>query len=98
MTTTKAAENAAGEDIEALKQDFAALRKDVAALMSSLGDAASAQKQRAYAAAGEKAEQIKERGAKVVRSVEGEIESRPLTSVGIAFGVGFLLGKLLDRR
>jgi len=97
MTATKAAETD-GEDLDALKRDFAALRKDVAALMSSLGDAASAQKQRAFAAAGEKAEQIKEQGAKVVRSVEGEIEARPLTSIGIAFGVGFLLGKLLERR
>lgn len=98
MSTTKTADFANGEDIEALKRDFAALRKDMAALMSSMGDAASAQKQRSFKAAGEKVEQVKEKGAKIVRSVEGEIEARPLTSVGIAFGVGFLLGKLLDRR
>ena len=80
------------------RRDFAALRKDMAALMSSMGDAASTQKQRAYAAAGETAEKLKKRGAAAVHSVEGEIEARPLTSVAVAFGVGFVLGKLLDRR
>jgi ElaB/YqjD/DUF883 family membrane-anchored ribosome-binding protein len=98
MVTTKTAGSNAGEDLEALKRDFAALRKDMAAMMSSMGDAANSQKKRAFTAAGEKAEQLKEKGGKIVRSVEGEIEARPLTSVGIAFGAGFLLGKLLDRR
>jgi ElaB/YqjD/DUF883 family membrane-anchored ribosome-binding protein len=46
----------------------------------------------------ETCEYLREHGGEVVEKSRAQIKEQPLTAVGIAFGVGILLGALLRRR
>lgn len=85
------------KDVEELKSEFAELKSDISKLTETIkklyGDAASEGRDRARDAAA----RSKDRARETVGAFEEEIASRPLTSVAAAFGVGFILGKLLDR-
>ncbi|HEX5314929.1 MAG TPA: DUF883 C-terminal domain-containing protein [Gammaproteobacteria bacterium] len=78
------------QDIQTLKSDFGSLRRDVAELTSAIKNLVVDESRVGY-------EKIKETTGKSVRQVEHEIEEHPFASVGIAMGVGFLIGVLLDR-
>jgi ElaB/YqjD/DUF883 family membrane-anchored ribosome-binding protein len=47
---------------------------------------------------GERLSEAREYGEKVGKQLQTTIEEKPLASVLVAFGVGFLMGKLMDRR
>jgi ElaB/YqjD/DUF883 family membrane-anchored ribosome-binding protein len=95
-------------EFDGLKDELDKLRKQV----SSFGEAASEGIQRgsrrARAAAGQAldtaseglsdaAGEVERRGRQSLDAVEHQIEDRPLISVLVAFGLGVLVGKLLDR-
>jgi ElaB/YqjD/DUF883 family membrane-anchored ribosome-binding protein len=95
-------------DVEAIKSDLAALRAEVSNLMQDVvsvgkvraGDA----KQRISDAArsrldqlGSAWEQASDQGKQLVENLQCQIEERPLTSLGVAFGAGLLLGALLRK-
>jgi ElaB/YqjD/DUF883 family membrane-anchored ribosome-binding protein len=93
------------EDLEQLKSSFGQLRSDVTDLLTrAMGfgrhgaymarDGASA----AVDVARSRLSDLKDRGYEGVQSVEQRIEENPLTSALIAFGVGFVLAKILTRR
>ena len=78
-------------DIEKLKADIAALTDSLKTLAGDVGvEGASAVR-----AAGQK---TREHVNQAAETVEQQIVERPFSSVLVAFGVGLLLGKLLDRR
>lgn len=85
-----ASTNTNNQDIEALRSDLEALRNDVGSLAAGLKET-SADK----AKAGIQSASASARSA--ASRVEDEVRNRPMTSVLAAFGVGFALGKLLDR-
>ena len=93
------------EELQSLKHGFDKLRSDVAELFShafGLGrsgaemardrgsDAMETVKSRFY--------DLRERGAVEMRRAEKKVQGNPLSSAMIAFGVGFILAKLLHRR
>ena len=95
-----------------LKADLDTLRKDISSLVSSFGDAATdevkTRGRRARAAMGRATERAGEvwddatneasrRGREGVAAFEQQIEERPLISVLVAFGVGLVIGKLINR-
>lgn len=84
-------------DVEELKAEFSELKSDMAKLAESLknlyGDSADQGRERVKAAAERSRAQVREAAG----AFESEIGERPLTSVAAAFGIGFILGKLLDR-
>jgi len=93
------------EDFENLKSSFSQFRSDVTELLTqALGfgrhganmarDGANA----AAVAARSHLSDLKDRGYEGVQSVEKRIEDNPLASALIAFGVGFVLAKILTRR
>lgn len=84
-------------DINQLKNDLAALRNDLAALSKTLKDEATTRARRGYERAREAGEEAVEYARSGARAVEHQIEERPLLSVLSAFGVGLLVGKLMDR-
>ncbi|MDP2099706.1 MAG: hypothetical protein U1D70_01650 [Methylobacter sp.] len=47
---------------------------------------------------GEKGDQLKHAEQQLVKDCRGYISKNPITSVGIATAVGFLLGRLLNQR
>jgi len=83
--------------MEALKAQIDDLRSDLAGIAEAIkklsGDAADDGVERIRRAT----RQTRDKARETLGSLEGEIEDRPLISVAIAFGVGFILGKLLDR-
>lgn len=97
------------KELEALRADMAKLRGDVAGLADAVKDAGQRRVDGARESLAEMVTALRDevRGAfdvardrskKSVETVEHTIEEKPLLSLLTAFGVGVLLGKLLDRR
>ncbi|HET6725372.1 MAG TPA: hypothetical protein VFH85_05150 [Gammaproteobacteria bacterium] len=86
------------KDIHALKGDVDALRSDIKSLAESIKRQAESQARAGYARAREAGEKVRHQAERGAAAVEEQIEERPLISVLTAFGVGFVLGKLLDRK
>ena len=85
------------KDVEDLRNEFAELKSDVSKLTETLkklyGDTAEEGRARARRAA----ERSRERARETYGAFEEEIGERPLTTIAAAFGIGFVIGKLLDR-
>lgn len=90
-------EEALRRDLESLKSDIMAMRDEfknmakdaAAAARSGVGAAKDKARQAAGAA--------KEKGEEATEALQGAIEESPLAAVGIAFGVGVLLGVMMRR-
>lgn len=85
------------EEVQALKDDLQTLRQDFAKLTESLKKSVREDVSAGADTARASAAQFQDRAREATRGLEAEVAARPLTSVAAAFGVGFLLGKLLDR-
>ena len=100
------------EELDTLKAGLDTLRKDISSLVSSFGDASTdevrTRGRRARAAVGRVTDRASEvwddatneatrRGREGVAAVEHQIEERPFISLLVAFGIGVLIGKLIDR-
>lgn len=96
-------------EMETLRDDMGKLRADISAVAETLKDLGKSRVDDAKASLSGLVDSLKEellrgwegareRGKKSVETVEHQIEQRPFISVLAAFGVGVLLGKLLDRR
>ncbi|MDT0618966.1 hypothetical protein RM531_10810 [Salinisphaera sp. P385] len=85
------------DEVQALKDDLQTLRQDFSQLTESLKNNLREEFGAGADAARASAAQVQDRAREATRSLEAEVAARPLTSVAAAFGVGFLLGKLLDR-
>jgi ElaB/YqjD/DUF883 family membrane-anchored ribosome-binding protein len=97
------------DDVGILRDELARLRADVAALardLRSLELAAAGMAQRAAEAKGERVRtdideaisDLRRQGEETLRGAKASIEERPLFAVLIALGLGFILGRVLDRR
>lgn len=90
MATTQNNQQELQEQLDALRKDFAELSgtlKEMTANYAREGE------ENVKAAAGQAQQQLKQSLCKA----QQEVESRPYTSMAVAFGIGLLLGKLLDR-
>jgi ElaB/YqjD/DUF883 family membrane-anchored ribosome-binding protein len=83
------------KEIETLRADVAKLRTDLSGIAVSLKDLG---KGRVKEELRKGMEGARDRGKKSVETVEQQIEQRPLLALLAAFGVGVVLGKILDRR
>jgi ElaB/YqjD/DUF883 family membrane-anchored ribosome-binding protein len=77
---------ALGEDMQEIASRLSSLRQEIDGLMGSIGATGSHQAEALQAQAGE-----------ALSAVEDAIRREPLKSLGIALGVGFLLGILMGR-
>jgi ElaB/YqjD/DUF883 family membrane-anchored ribosome-binding protein len=92
-------------DVESLKKSIAQLRTDLTALV---GTALSAGKTSAHvvkdhaAAAADgvkhKLNDLKDRGSHSAEAIEQKISENPLTSILIAFGVGYIMARMFSRK
>lgn len=78
------------DDAAKLKAEIEKLRKDFSEVTETL-------KQLSAEQARESVNRIYQQAKKTSKQVEEEIQERPITSVVTAFGIGFILAKLLDR-
>ncbi len=96
MTTRKL-----DDGFDTVKDDLMKLRADIANLSLALKDVTSESVNEQIAVIRARIDQIggeaREQGRQTLDDVTDYIEERPLASVLIAFGVGLLFGRLLDR-
>ncbi len=94
--------NEVDKELDQLRSDMVDLRKDMASLMKTMKEAGIQQGQQVYEQAAKRAKQTRDEASRFAsdtyNALEKEVEDRPLTSVLTAFGTGFVLGLLLDRR
>jgi ElaB/YqjD/DUF883 family membrane-anchored ribosome-binding protein len=89
--------NGSGEaaaEFEKIRHDLASLREDLAELVKTLtseaGDEMPEELRRLYAS-------LSDKGRRTAKTITREVEERPLTTLLLAFGVGFIGGSLLRR-
>lgn len=80
-----------------LKAELASLREDISNITETLRRLSGEQVKSGRERTRQAAKHTRERVNQAVGTVEGEIQQYPLTSLATAFGVGFIVGKLLDR-
>ncbi|MDR6292665.1 ElaB/YqjD/DUF883 family membrane-anchored ribosome-binding protein [Inquilinus ginsengisoli] len=96
------------QELDTLRADLGKIRDDIASLARTLGDAATAEAKAGGARINEAAHAAKDRaqrfaesartqGEDSIAALEERIEQNPITSILVAFGVGLVIGKLLDR-
>lgn len=78
------------EQVSALRKDFGDITETLKALTSE------------YAKEGQEkvkngAEEAKKQAQQTITRAQQEVEARPYTSMAVAFGVGMVIGKLMDR-
>ena len=90
------------KELDQLRSDMADLRKDMSALVKTMKDAGISEGQHLYEEAAERAKHARDaarkRATDTYSALEKEVEERPLTSILTAFGTGFVMGIILDRR
>jgi len=97
------------DDIAILHDELVKLRADIATLakdLRSLGLAAAGTAQHAAEAGGERLRtdideaisELRQRGEKTLQDAKASVEERPLFTLLIALVVGFILGRVVDRR
>lgn len=95
------------DDLSVLREDFNKLREDVGKLTETLKqlglDRAHGAQERLNERIGEAREKLRDRvdnaeqrGRAYYDQLENSVGERPLTSLLTAFGVGFVIAKLLD--
>jgi ElaB/YqjD/DUF883 family membrane-anchored ribosome-binding protein len=103
------ADSALAKEIETLKADIGELRADVADLTRTVKGVASDtvdgagagiqdEIRQAREALGRKVNEARDYGEKRVGELEGQVGEHPLGSVLAAFGVGFVIAKLMGLR
>lgn len=96
------------KDVEQLKKDIAQLRADLSTIGEGVRkmstDAVGATQAKVKSIAQDaldefhnKLNEAKSQGKKAMHDLEREIKDNPLISLAVAFGIGFVLSKLLDR-
>ena len=97
------------EDYESLRDGMTQLRSDVVELIShafglgkssasSLGSSVKDRASDAMECLKDEISQMRKRGGEQVEAVGKRIEDHPIASTAIAFGVGFILAKLVSRK
>jgi ElaB/YqjD/DUF883 family membrane-anchored ribosome-binding protein len=95
-------------ELEALKTDVAQLRTDMGELMDSFrqmgNDRVHAARSKATSEVDRLREQLnqaydraRQEGREVYETAHHRLEEHPLTSVGLAFGLGLIIGKILSK-
>ena len=106
-TTTRTPKNGNDQDsAKELDAEIAALRQDVAAITATLGDIVKHRTSEARTEARKIKQRVEQQGEEVVETVQDSFEAaeselksmireKPISSVVIAAGVGYVLSKIL---
>ena len=97
-TMTREAADRLLADLRAVVRDGQDLLKAGAGDLSDKGKEARARLEEALLRARESCEQAETKAGEAARAAENVVRDHPLASVGVAFGIGVLLGALINRR
>ncbi|WP_299413392.1 DUF883 domain-containing protein [uncultured Sulfitobacter sp.] len=88
--------------LQDLSEQIETLKADIAALTETLGDYGAAKTKAAKEAARDKAAELHASGratvAKAQNNVEEFVQTQPATALGLAAGIGFLVGVMASAR
>ncbi len=101
------AEDPVRKELDALKRDIAQLRQDIAALTQAVRQVAEDKVEETRAATRERAEDLIEdlearldalldQGRETLEGAREKVGEHPVGSVLTAFGLGFIIGRLMD--
>lgn len=85
------------KDLKELRSEYASLKSDIAEMSKTISNLASDGMAEGRKRVRSAAKQSREQARETWGAVEHEIEERPITSLAVALGLGFVLGKLLSR-
>ena len=89
-------------DLDSIRSDIDTLRKDFAAVLDRIKGTATNRAEAEIQALQKRinrvVDDVQASGREGIRAVEEQIEERPLVSLALAFAVGLVIGRLLDRR
>jgi ElaB/YqjD/DUF883 family membrane-anchored ribosome-binding protein len=91
MNTGDKAQRGVQDDLNSLREDLSNLRQDVTSMASDVFGVA----RESFSGA---SESMKKKGVEMAETLEEKVHEHPLATVGIAFGVGLLIGALVVRR
>jgi ElaB/YqjD/DUF883 family membrane-anchored ribosome-binding protein len=86
------------KDIEHLRRDLTALREDVSSLATSMKQVAAVRGREALNRIEELGERAKLESKELKESAARGIGEHPFTSVLTSFGLGFVIGMVLERK
>jgi ElaB/YqjD/DUF883 family membrane-anchored ribosome-binding protein len=97
-TTTAAARELAGTARSVAQSAFRDSKEEISAAARDIGDVAYAQ----YASLAEQTadvtQQYRDRASELEQEISGYVRENPIQSIGIAFGIGLVLGVILNRK
>ena len=86
------------DDIDAIREDIAALKADLAAAVETMransASTVSGLAQQISDEASALYREVADRGTKATEALENKVEEQPLTSVLLAFGLGFIISRI----
>lgn len=85
------------EEVEALRAELSTLHEQMRSLGTSAARTARAGVRDAKAHLHDAVDTAKSQGKHVAESLEAKVEENPLISLGVAFGVGILIGAILRK-
>jgi ElaB/YqjD/DUF883 family membrane-anchored ribosome-binding protein len=85
------------KDLKELRSEYASLKSDLAEMSKTIANLANDGIDEGSKRVRSVARHSRDRARETLGAVENEIEERPITSVAVALGAGFVLGKLLSR-
>jgi len=88
---------ATDKELQQLKDDFSSLKDELAAIGETVGRIASNASEDGQQRVHEAAHRTRQHAQQTWGAFEREVEERPMTSIAAALGIGFILGRLLDR-
>ena len=83
---------------KSIEEDLASLRQDLKSLSESMTALAKEKSGALRDELGERADQALASGRHVAENMQDAVRERPMTSMCVAFGIGVVIGHLLDRR
>jgi ElaB/YqjD/DUF883 family membrane-anchored ribosome-binding protein len=93
-STAKSKANGGKHDLDAIRDDLDALKSDLGALLKHVKggtvDGVTDEAKRLYG-------QLASQGEQSIETLTRRVEEKPLASVLISFGVGFILSRILSR-
>jgi ElaB/YqjD/DUF883 family membrane-anchored ribosome-binding protein len=97
MATTETTQKELQEQLGSLRKDLAEINQTVKQLASDYAQEGKARVRATANRAQERAKDALSDARDSLSGLESEIKSKPLTSTLLAFGIGLVLGKILNR-
>lgn len=85
------------KELQELKDEFSALKDELAGIGKTVSSLAHSVTEDGRGRVRDAAQRSRQQARETWGAFEHEVEERPMTSMAVALGIGFILGKLLNR-